>query len=323
MKPRDEGVPVHGHVRKFKEALHAAAGDATGKKRKKGGGEEVAVDPAEAIRQAMAASKARGGGSLGGGAWRDDSVARPTAAGRVALGKSGDAVVGAVNDRIGVASEEEIHDILRHFRSKDYLKLLGLPGAPVDRYGKVEWQTHVVNRPGEIAVKSKVMSLRVEPSRNKHPQAAEAYAAVNEAARTLQDKEGKKSILTLAVQRRVDEMRRKGEGDVQGGYVSMTGVHYAAGAAASQVANYKGEDDGAHGPAMNPGASLKPPTSALNAMARGGDDDAAREAAAVARERLVRANANTGGGGGGKQAAPKVDLGSIRDKLKKKKPSFM
>lgn len=51
----------------------------------------------------------------------------------------------------------------------------------------------------------------------------------------LQDKEAKKEILTLAVRRRIDEMRRKGEGDVEGGYVSMTGVHYAAGAAASQA----------------------------------------------------------------------------------------
>jgi hypothetical protein len=77
----------------------------------------------------------------------------------------------------------------------------------------------------------------------------------------------RKEILTMAVQRRVDEMRRKGEGDVTGGYVSFSGVHYAAGAAASQVANYICDEDGAHGPVNNPGASIKPPTSALDAMA--------------------------------------------------------
>ena len=52
-----------------------------------GGDGAAAEDPAEAIRQAMAASKARGGGSLFGGAWKDDNAARPTAAGRVALGR--------------------------------------------------------------------------------------------------------------------------------------------------------------------------------------------------------------------------------------------
>lgn len=107
----------------------------------------------------MAASKARGGGSLGGGAWRDEKRS-VTAAGRVALGSSGDATVGSVNKSVGLAQEAEIHDILRHFRSQDFLRLLGLPGAPVDRYGKVEWQTHVVNKPGEVALKSKLMSLR-------------------------------------------------------------------------------------------------------------------------------------------------------------------
>ena len=49
----------------------------------------------------MAASKHRGGGSLGGGAWRDDNAARPTAAGRASLGVNGDAVVGSINTRQG------------------------------------------------------------------------------------------------------------------------------------------------------------------------------------------------------------------------------
>lgn len=50
----------------------------------------------------------------------------------------------------------------------------------MDRFGKVEWRPHVVNKPGEVALKAKVLSLRVEPSRNPNPLAAEAYAAIIE-----------------------------------------------------------------------------------------------------------------------------------------------
>jgi hypothetical protein len=42
------------------------------------------------------------------------------------------------------------------------------------------------------------------------------------------------------------------------------------------VANYKGEDDGAHGPAVNPGAFLNVPKSAMDAMAKGADDATAK-----------------------------------------------
>lgn len=136
--------PRCGHVRTFKAALSASGfgaggggGGGAGNKRKKGDKNDAnrndspPMDLAEAIKQAMAASIARGGGSLGGGAWRDENSARPTAAGRVALGANGDAVVGSINARVGLAEEAEIHDLLRHFRSQDYLRMLGLPGAPV------------------------------------------------------------------------------------------------------------------------------------------------------------------------------------------------
>jgi hypothetical protein len=45
---------------------------------------------------------------------------------------------------LGLAEEAEIHDILRNFRTQDFLKMLGLPGAPVDRFGKCEWRNHAV-----------------------------------------------------------------------------------------------------------------------------------------------------------------------------------
>jgi hypothetical protein len=77
----------------------------------------VPVDMAEAIRQSMAAAKARGGG---GGAWRDDNVARPTASGRAALGAGADAVVGASN-RLNIAEAGPAHsEQALHPRSMSY-----------------------------------------------------------------------------------------------------------------------------------------------------------------------------------------------------------
>ena len=117
------------------------------------------------------------------------------------------------------------------------------------------------------------------------------------------------------MQRRNDEKRRKGEGDVEGGYVSYTGVHYAAGAAASKEANYKPEDDGTFGPALMPGARPSMPSSEK----RDEGEAAAGGGAAGPTQAGGGAAAATGGG-----SSAKTGVGlSIRDKLKRKKPSFM
>lgn len=83
---------------------------------------------------------------------------------------------------------------------------------------------------------------------------------------------------------------------------------------------------------MNPGASIKPPPSAMDAMAKGADDAGAKEAAAAARDRLMGRGAPGAGieaGGAAEKTAQaragalKPELGALRDKLKRKKPSFM
>ena len=169
--------------------------------------------------------------------------------------------------------------------------------------------------------------MRLEPSRCHHPLASEAYECALDAARALQGKDSRRKILTLAVQRRIEDMRKKGEGDVEGGYVSMTGVHYAAGAAASAVANYRGEDEGAHGPALKPAAAgggggggvrIKPSAAA---MAAGGASVDGTHGGASSVASVPGAMRPRGEG----EARVKVDLGGIRDKLKaaKKRPKFM
>ena len=108
----------------------------------------------------------------------------------------------------------------------------------------------------------------------------------------------------------------------------MTGVHYAAGAAAAQVSDYKADDAG-EGPAMNPAARLRAGRSAVEKFGVGGDGTENRSVP-VDRPDDVDGPTDVGTlprrpSATAKAAKPKVDLGSIRDKLKKKKagPRFM
>ena len=327
-----------GHVKKFKAALKDAqrsGGRAStqAKRQRDEDDDDAGVqpggahDPAAAIRAAMAEAKARGGGILGGSAKTQQGAITATGMHALPVGDTPssvrtveDSLAAATND-IEAASDDDVLAALTDYKSQNYLKLLGLPGVQADQFGAVTWEKHPVMSSGTVSLKAKVLSLRLEPSRCKHPLAAEAYECVLEAARTLLNKEQRKRILTLAVQRRIEDMRRKGEGDVEGGYVSMTGVHYAAGAAASAVANYKGEDEDAHGPAMNPAAAgsglgLKPSTAAMAAGGASVDGTHGIKdlGPAPAPSEIVKG-----------EKPVKVDLGGIRDRLKasKKRPKFM
>ena len=133
-----------------------------------------------------------------------------------------DSIAAATND-IEAASDDEVLRVLELYKSQDFLSLLGLPGVWVDAYGQATWDKHPAMSTGTVALKAKLMALRLEPSRCHHPLASEAYECALDAARALQGKDSRRKILTLAVQRRIEDMRRKGEGDVEGGYVSMTG----------------------------------------------------------------------------------------------------
>lgn len=248
---------IISHARKLKDALLARGGGGetrpvrppsgglpsgrAKKKKRKADAALAAADPAEAIRAAMAAARARGGGG-------ETRPVRPPTTTTTTTPS-----VSAAN-RLDVASAAELETIVDNHRRGDELALLGLPPAPVDLHGKVDWSTHPVSRMGEVAMRAKVMALRADPVRCRHPLAADAVAAVDAAVAALTDRDARKDVLTRAVRRRVEEMRRDGVGDVAGGYVSSTGVHYAAGAAASETANHAPDGD-AHGPATKPGAT--------------------------------------------------------------------
>ena len=336
---------AHRHVSSFKRALAGSdlarraalpAGAPRANKKQKTSHEVVpaAADPAAAVAAAMAAAKARGGGVVGGG----DAVKRVPGSGsggaRALLfsGPGG-------SSSLAAASEAEVLDVLARFRARDFLRLLGFPGAPVDDRGRCDWKTHPVSKPGDVALRAKLLTMRLDPeSAGAHALAGEARDAVCETLRLLDDKETKREILTIATRRRVDEMRAKNIGDVRGGYVSATGVHYAAGAAAAAVSDYKADDAG-EGPAMNPAARIRAGAAAVEKGLGSGIDESggsdriekhdrdagavnvdvgpADDTDAVAPKSATQRTSAT--------ARPKTDLESIRDKLKKKKgaPRFM
>ena len=112
----------------------------------------------------------------------------------------------------------------------------------------------------------------------------------------------------------------------------MTGIHHAAGAAAASAADFRRETDAnAVGPATNPAMRAASAYASASAAdhARGGEEGGGGgrgdangigggdEDDPRGRKTMVPANATAG----------KVDLGSIRDKLKKKaggaRPRFM
>jgi hypothetical protein len=286
----------------------------------------------------MAAAKARGGGVVGGG----DAVKRVPGSGsggaRALLfsGRGRGSGPGG-SSSLAAASEAEVLDVLARFRARDFLRLLGFPGAPVDDRGRCDWKTHPVSKPGDVALRAKLLTMRLDPDlAGAHALAGEARDAVCETLRLLDDKETKREILTIATRRRVDEMRAKNIGDVRGGYVSATGVHYAAGAAAAAVSDYKADDAG-EGPAMNPAARIRAGAAAVekglgSEIESGGSDRIEKH------DTRGAVNVGVGPADGtdaaaprpeertsGPPARPKTDLGSIRDKLKKKKggPRFM
>ena len=238
-----EDVGVRGDdATTFREALKRAL---AGEKKRAPSGDDLA----EAVKASMANSRARqgldgdgagGSGRVTGGAVRMGGAKVEDYAPKLTLD---DVVTDDVNARMGVATAKEIEDILAAHRDKDFLRLLKLREVPIDSLGKVEWSGHEAVKTNEIAMRCKLLSLRLDKSRNAHPKAPAAQRAVKNVLDLLSHKDTRKEYLTLAVRRKVEQLRA--DGKIQGGgHVSFTGVHYGSGAAATRMAeeNYVSKD---------------------------------------------------------------------------------
>lgn len=293
----------------FRSALKAAL---SGENRHaKGATAPTKEDLAAAVKASLATSRARQG--LGEEASASDARERVTGG---ALRQSGarhdegpqlsidETVLGDVNARMGLATGEEIEKILSAHARRDFLELLNLPEVPIDSLGKVEWSGHDAMRTNDVAMRCKLLSLRLDSSRNLHPKAPLAARAVQNALDLMSNKETRREILTEAVRKKVDELRASGNSQLQGGYVTLTGIHYGSGATASRVneENYVSKDVSNDMPTYD---------ASIHEERTGGDDD--DDDARRARTEIK------------KSSAPKVDVSSIRAKLasKAKRPRFM
>ena len=336
------------HAATLANALAATEGDddkarsdaPSKKKRKKP--DPGPVDPAAAIRAAMEASRRRaGGGGGGGGGGQTGGGVMNRLARLKAMERSKAAATASPDEGAPPSAQQkpraaassvpdaEILSVLAAAERGDVFGVLRLPPAPVDRRGACDWDSHPASKAGRLAMDAKTYRMRLDAS--DHPRAGDASRAVRDAVEVLAggDKDARRRVLTEETRRRVDAMRRSGAiDDDGGGYVSMTGIHHAAGAAAASAADFRRETDAnAVGPATNP--AMRAASAYAHASARGGeegggggrgdangigggDEDDPRR-----RKTMMPANATAG----------KVDLGSIRDKLKKKaggaRPRFM
>ena len=336
------------HAATLANALAATEGDDDDKarsdapsKKKRKKPDPGPVDPAAAIRAAMEASRRRAGGGGGGGGGQTGGGVMNRLARLKAMERSKAAATASPDEGAPPSAQQkpraaassvpdaEILSVLAAAERGDVFGVLRLPPAPVDRRGACDWDSHPASKAGRLAMDAKTYRMRLDAS--DHPRAGDASRAVRDAVEVLAggDKDARRRVLTEETRRRVDAMRRSGAiDDDGGGYVSMTGIHHAAGAAAASAADFRRETDAnAVGPATNP--AMRAGSAYAHASARGGEEgggggrgDANRigggdEDDPRRQKTMMPANATAG----------KVDLGSIRDKLKKKaggaRPRFM
>jgi hypothetical protein len=226
---------------------------------------------------------------------------------------------------------EEVEKIIALCEEKKYFALFKLPKAPVDELtGKCEWRSHPATSGNAVLLESKMMQLRLTRTITVDASLSDVCERCEEeirkVTRIFSDQKLRNAILKREVERRVEELIAEGHDDLEGGFVTVTGIHYGTGAAAA-AAKEAGEgysdlyaDEGPRASSA-PGARLPPSTN------EGGTDKIdrlyedletntknSRKIEDVADHNNNNNNNNTDSG---------VDLEAIRNKLKRKKPKFM
>ena len=226
---------------------------------------------------------------------------------------------------------EEVEKIIALCEETKYFALFKLPKAPVDELtGKCEWRLHPATSGNAVLLESKMMQLRLTRTKTVDASLSDVCERCEEeirkVTRIFSDQKLRNAILKREVERRVEELIAEGHDDLEGGFVTVTGIHYGTGAAAAAAKEaeegysdlYAGEGPRA---LSAPGARLPPSAN------EGGADKIdrlyedletntknSRKIEDVADHNNNNNNNNTDSG---------VDLEAIRNKLKRKKPKFM
>ena len=221
--------------------------------------------------------------------------------------------------------ETEVKTMATLCEEKRLFALFKLPEAPVDALtGKCEWRGHPATNGNAGLLESKLMQMRLvktkEETRDEGLKDAceKLLEEIKKATRFFSDQKVRNSILKKEVERRVEELKSEGNVDLEGGYVTATGIHYGTGAAAAAAKEAEeGLYDG-HGPSASsaPGARLPPSNDGAGKIDRLYDD--------ITTE-THRNNSKTieKGERRSDNADREVDLEAIRNKLKRKKPKFL
>lgn len=105
-------------------------------------------------------------------------------------------VIDDVNSIMGVATGEEIELILQAHRARNFFKLLNLKDVPIGAMGQIDWSGHDAIKTNEIAIRCKLLSLRLDRSRNAHPKAFLASRAVQNVLDLMSLKETRREFLS-------------------------------------------------------------------------------------------------------------------------------
>ena len=222
-------------------------------------------------------------------------------------------------------TREEVERMLEQCKKKMFFAIFKLPKAPVDDLtGKCEWRGHPATSGNAVLLESKLMQMRLmktkEETRDEGlKDACEKCAEeIKKATRFFSDQKVRNSILKKEVERRVEELKSEGNVDLEGGYVTATGIHYGTGAAAAAAKEAEEALYDGHGPSASsaPGARLPPSNDGAGKIDRLYDD--------ITTE-THRNNSKTieKEGRRSDNADREVDLEAIRNKLKRKKPKFL
>ena len=228
---------------------------------------------------------------------------------------------------------EEVEKIIALCEEKKYFALFKLPKAPVDELtGKCEWRSHPATSGNAVLLESKMMQLRLTRTKTVDASLSDVCERCEEeirkVTRIFSDQKLRNAILKREVERRVEELIAEGHDDLEGGFVTVTGIHYGTGAAAAAAKEagegysdlYAGEGPRA---SSAPGARLPPSTN------EGGTDKIARLyedlETNTKNSRKIEdvADHNNNNNNNNNNTDSGVDLEAIRNKLKRKKPKFM
>jgi hypothetical protein len=225
--------------------------------------------------------------------------------------------------------------LMKCVEEERYFDLFNWPDAPVDSLtGKCEWRGHpAVSHAMRLDAKMVTLRLLKTKEENGDDSAMEKMCdevieSVKDVTSVLGDQKLRARALTKEIQRKIDKLRKEGFIDLDGGFVTASGIHYGTGAAhaAAVAKENEYENYDAPGPRASsmPGARL-PPREDKNKIGKLFDESERQQRQQEEQKQATTTTTNNNKTSSShNQEHEELDLDAIRNKLsKRKKPKFM